>query len=67
VDGTWKAAQAVDLRYNAGGATSIYAASPLERCFHDVHMLTANITVQTPVYELAGRVLPGLPPATPAF
>ncbi len=67
VDGVQQAAQAVDLMYNAGGATSIYETSPLERCFRDVHTLTAHIIVQTPVYELAGRVLLGLPPGTPAF
>ena len=67
VNGVQQAAQAVDLVYNAGGATSIYATSPLERCFRDVHTLTAHVIVQTPVYEVTGRVLLGLPPGTPAF
>jgi alkylation response protein AidB-like acyl-CoA dehydrogenase len=67
VDGVQKAAQAVDLMYNAGGATSIYATSPLERCFRDVHTLTAHVIVQMPVYEVAGRALLGLPPGIAAF
>jgi alkylation response protein AidB-like acyl-CoA dehydrogenase len=67
VDGAARAAQAVDLMYNAGGATSIYASSSLERCFRDVHVVTAHIMVQAQGYETAGKVLVGLPPGTPVL
>jgi indole-3-acetate monooxygenase len=67
VDGVVRAAQAVDLMYNAAGATSIYESSPLERCFRDVHVVTAHTIVQQHGYELAGKVLLGLAPGTPAM
>jgi indole-3-acetate monooxygenase len=51
------AAQAVDLVYNAGGSTSLYETSRLERCFRDVHACTQHIATSTDSYELGGRVL----------
>lgn len=58
------AARAVDLAYECGGATSIYADSPLQRRFRDVHVATQHILVAPATYELAGRVLLGLPADT---
>ncbi|HLZ69944.1 MAG TPA: acyl-CoA dehydrogenase family protein [Dehalococcoidia bacterium] len=55
-----QSAQAVDLLYNAGGATSIYESSPLERCFRDVHALTQHVIVQQPTLETVGKVLLGV-------
>jgi alkylation response protein AidB-like acyl-CoA dehydrogenase len=60
-------AQVVDLMHNAGGGTSNYERSRLERCFRDVHAATQHIAVATSNYELAGRVLLGLDPGTPRF
>jgi alkylation response protein AidB-like acyl-CoA dehydrogenase len=57
----WSAARAVDLVYHAAGGTSIYDASPLSRCFRDVHVATQHIMVAQPIFEVAGRVLLGLP------
>lgn len=62
VNGAVASAQAVDLMYNAGGASSIYESCLLERCFRDVHTATQHVLVQPSGYELAGRVLLGLKP-----
>jgi len=67
VDGVTRAAHAVDLMYNAAGASAIYETSPLERCFRDAHVVTAHVVVQPAMYEVSGRVLLGLPAASPVW
>jgi alkylation response protein AidB-like acyl-CoA dehydrogenase len=61
------AAQAVDLMYNAGGSTSLYESSRLERCFRDVHACTQHIATSTDSYEVGGRVMLGLDPGRSQF
>jgi alkylation response protein AidB-like acyl-CoA dehydrogenase len=57
---TTSAARATDLMYGAGGGTSIYDASPLQRCFRDVHVATQHVMVAGATYELTGRLFLGL-------
>ncbi len=57
---TISAADVVDLMYNAGGGTSIYATSPLQRCFRDIHVVTQHMMVAPATFELTGRILLGV-------
>jgi alkylation response protein AidB-like acyl-CoA dehydrogenase len=59
------AAQAVDLLYIGAGASSLYAACPLERAFRDIHAMTLHIGVHPRIMETTGRVLLRLEPDTP--
>jgi alkylation response protein AidB-like acyl-CoA dehydrogenase len=57
---TRQAAQAVDRLYEAGGGTSIYRSSALQRRFRDVHVATQHAMVAPATYELVGRLLLGV-------
>ncbi|MFO0673508.1 MAG: hypothetical protein U0235_28480 [Polyangiaceae bacterium] len=48
-------ASAVDVVYGAAGGSSIYAHSPLQRLFQDVHVATQHAMIAEPVWTLAGR------------
>jgi alkylation response protein AidB-like acyl-CoA dehydrogenase len=54
------AAQAIDLVYNAGGSSSLYASNPLQRCFRDIHAVTAQFVVAPTSYEVIGQALFGV-------
>lgn len=56
------AARTVDLVYDAAGISAMQTALPIERCWRDVHAVTQHVTMNTARYEVAGRVLFGLPP-----
>lgn len=60
----WRSAEAVDLLYNNAGGSAIYATSPLQRCFRDVHVVTAHIMVAQPTFEAVGKVQLGIDPKT---
>lgn len=53
------AARAVDLVYTAAGGSAVYASSPLQRHFRDVHVATQHAMVNIDVVETAGAVLLG--------
>ncbi len=57
---TTSAARAVDLAYTAAGGSSIYASSPLQRAFRDVHVATQHVMIGPVIQELCGKVLAGL-------
>ena len=61
---TRSAASVVDACYELGGGSSIYATSPLQRRFRDVHAATQHMLVSPATFELAGRLLLGLPTDT---
>ncbi|MPZ17312.1 MAG: hydroxylase [Luteitalea sp.] len=59
---TWvtkTAASVVDTAYNAGGGSVIYARSPLQRRFRDIHALTQHFAVKQDTFTQAGAVLAG--------
>jgi alkylation response protein AidB-like acyl-CoA dehydrogenase len=56
--------EAVDLAYHAGGGSSVYAKSPLQRCFRDIHTASQHIIVAPRTYELFGRLRLGAPADT---
>ncbi len=58
------AASVATAMYHAGGGTSIYDSSPLQRRFRDVHVATQHMMVAPATWELAGRLLLGLPTDT---
>jgi indole-3-acetate monooxygenase len=59
---TWAtvtAASVVDAAYRAGGGTSLYAASPLQRRLRDVHVVTQHFLLRPDTMVTAGAVLAG--------
>jgi alkylation response protein AidB-like acyl-CoA dehydrogenase len=57
-------AAAVTARmYGAGGGSALMLASPLQRCLRDVNVATQHMMVADSSWELAGRLLLGLPTA----
>jgi len=58
---TRTAAEVARTAYDLAGGTSVYSLSPLQRRFRDAHVATQHMMVAPPTYELAGRVLLGLP------
>ncbi len=61
------AVRAVDLMYTAGGGTSVYATSPLDRQFRDIHTIAQHGAWAQPTLQPAGRMLLGLDPESPGF
>ena len=59
--------QAVDRAHSAAGASSIYTASPLDRCFRDVHAVAAHAFVRRTTMADGGQLLLGQEPAFRVF
>jgi alkylation response protein AidB-like acyl-CoA dehydrogenase len=57
---THASARVVDRAYNAGGGSSIFIESRLQRAFRDVHAITQHLAVGTSTLELIGRLLLGV-------
>jgi alkylation response protein AidB-like acyl-CoA dehydrogenase len=55
------AADVTRTAYDLAGGTAVYAIHPLQRRFRDAHVATQHMMIAPPTYELAGRVLLGLP------
>ena len=53
------AKQTTELMYSAGGATSAYTSSGLERCLRDVHAAGQHLTLASTNYEMVGQALLG--------
>jgi alkylation response protein AidB-like acyl-CoA dehydrogenase len=58
------AVEAVDLVYNAAGATSVYDGHPIQRAFQDIHVISQHVQSRRAHYELVGRYWLGI--AVPA-
>ncbi len=59
---TWvtrTAASVVDMAYTAGGGSSLYSTSPLQRRLRDIHALTQHFGVKLDTFTKAGAVLAG--------
>lgn len=56
IHATETAATAVDLLYNAAGASSIADTCPLQRHFRDVHVVTQHMHVSGAGYERMGKL-----------
>jgi alkylation response protein AidB-like acyl-CoA dehydrogenase len=59
-----RCAHAVDLCYHAGGGTSVYETSPLQRVFRDTHVATQHGMIAPRTLEPLGRMVFGLPTDT---
>ena len=56
---TERAAEVVDTAYRSGGGGALYAESPLQRRFRDVHALTQHFLVKRDTLSTVGAILAG--------
>ena len=54
-------ADVVRRMYELGGGTVLFSSHPLQRRFRDAYAATQHMMIAPPSWELAGRVLMGLP------
>lgn len=65
--GMHEARRAVDLLFHAAGTNAVYARSPLERCFRDIHVAIQHGAALPVHMESAGKALLGLRPTDPGW
>lgn len=58
---TRSSADVVRRMFELGGGSVVYASHPLQRRFRDAYTATQHMMIAPPSWELAGRVLMGLP------
>ena len=58
---TRSSADVVRRMYELGGGTVLFSSHPLQRRFRDAYAATQHMMIAPPSWELAGRVLMGLP------
>jgi alkylation response protein AidB-like acyl-CoA dehydrogenase len=61
------AAEVVTTAYRAGGGSSVYAESPLQRRLRDINAVTQHFLVRPDTLTTAGAILAGQPLAVPVF
>ena len=59
-----QARQVVDECYHAAGTTAVFASSPFERRFRDMHMVTQHVHGRQSHFESVGQLMLGLTPDT---
>jgi alkylation response protein AidB-like acyl-CoA dehydrogenase len=59
---TERAVSVVDTAYRAGGGSSLYVDSPLQRRLRDIHALTQHFIVRADTMTTAGAILAGNEP-----
>ncbi len=62
-----RSAHAVELCYRAGGGSSLYETSPLQRVFRDINVATQHGMIAPRLLEPLGRMRFGLPTDTRQF
>ena len=62
---TRSAYKAVELMYLAGGGTSNFRKSPLQRCMRDIHAVTQHAATSPATWEATGALLAGMPLQNP--
>jgi alkylation response protein AidB-like acyl-CoA dehydrogenase len=61
------AAAVADAAYTLAGGTSVYEASPLQRCLRDAHVATQHLMVSPRLFETLGKLHLGLDTDTSAL
>ena len=55
------ACQAIDIIYNAAGASAVLKGNLIQRHFQDMHVMTQHIQGRLSYYEMVGKYWLGLP------